>query len=99
MPCPRAAASILFWHARMPISDLPEQWHRAVVARRTERCCGRPSRDSNMLITAIGSGDLMLGFAGHEHLFVGHDPLAIERHYRTLNHINFHYGRCWPLDL
>jgi L-alanine-DL-glutamate epimerase-like enolase superfamily enzyme len=50
-------------------------------------------------ITGIGSGDLMLGFAGHEHLFVGQDPLAIERHYRTLNHINFHYGRCWPLDL
>ena len=49
--------------------------------------------------TGIGSGDLMLGFAGHEHLFVGQDPLAIERHYRTLNHINFHYGRCWPLDL
>jgi L-alanine-DL-glutamate epimerase-like enolase superfamily enzyme len=50
-------------------------------------------------ITGIGSGDLMLGFAGHEHLFVGQDPLAIERHYRTLNHIAFHYGRCWPLDL
>ena len=41
----------------------------------------------------------MLGFAGHEHLFVGQDPLAIERHYRILNNINFHYGRCWPLDL
>jgi L-alanine-DL-glutamate epimerase-like enolase superfamily enzyme len=47
----------------------------------------------------IGSGDLMLGFAGHEHLFVGRDALAIERHYRVLSHINFHYGRCWPLDL
>lgn len=50
-------------------------------------------------ITGIGSGDLMLGFTGHEYLFVGQDPLAIERHYRTLNHISFHYGRCWPLDL
>jgi L-alanine-DL-glutamate epimerase-like enolase superfamily enzyme len=47
----------------------------------------------------IGSGDLMVGFAGHEDLFVGRDPLAIERHYRVLSHINFHYGRCWPLDL
>lgn len=47
----------------------------------------------------IGSGDLMLGFAGHEHLFVGQDPLAIERHHRVLSHISFHYGRCWPLDL
>ncbi len=49
--------------------------------------------------TGIGSGDQMLGFTPHEDLFIGQDPLAIERHYRTLNHINFHYGRCWPLDL
>jgi L-alanine-DL-glutamate epimerase-like enolase superfamily enzyme len=47
----------------------------------------------------IGSGDLMLGFAGHEHLFIGQDALAIERHWRVLNNISFHYGRCWPLDL
>jgi L-alanine-DL-glutamate epimerase-like enolase superfamily enzyme len=50
-------------------------------------------------VTGIGSGDLMLGFQGHEELFIGWDPLAIERHYRVLSHINFHYGRCWPLDL
>ena len=50
-------------------------------------------------LTGVGSGDLMLGFAGHEGLFVGQDALAIERHYRVLSHINFHYGRCWPLDL
>jgi L-alanine-DL-glutamate epimerase-like enolase superfamily enzyme len=50
-------------------------------------------------LTGIGSGDLMIGFAGHEHLFVGHDALAIERHWRILNNLNFHYGRCWPLDL
>ena len=50
-------------------------------------------------LVGIGSGDFMLGFAGHEHLFVGQDPMATERHYRTLNHIAFHYGRCWPLDL
>ena len=50
-------------------------------------------------LTGLGSGDLMLGFAGHEPLFVGRDPLAIERHWRVLSHLNFHYGRCWPLDL
>ena len=44
-------------------------------------------------------GDRMLGFEGHEGLFVGHDPLACERHYRVLTNIDFHYGRCWPLDL
>ena len=49
--------------------------------------------------TGVGSGDLMLGFAGHEHLFIGRDALALERHWRVLAHIDFHYGRCWPLDL
>ena len=50
-------------------------------------------------LTGIGSGDMMLGFAGYEHLFVGQDALAIERHWRILNNINFHWGRCWPLDI
>lgn len=50
-------------------------------------------------LTGVGSGDLMLGFAGHEELFVGQDALAIERHWRILNNLSFHYGRCWPLDL
>ena len=50
-------------------------------------------------LTGYGSGDLMLGFKGHEHLFVGQDPLLVERHYRVLSNIDFHYGRCWPLDL
>lgn len=47
----------------------------------------------------VGSGDLMLGFAGHEELFVGQDPLALERHHRVLANLSFHYGRSWPLDL
>jgi L-alanine-DL-glutamate epimerase-like enolase superfamily enzyme len=50
-------------------------------------------------LTGIGSGDLMLGFAGHEHLFVGRDPLDLERHNRVIENLSFHYGRCWPLDL
>jgi len=50
-------------------------------------------------LEGVGSGDRMLGFEGHEHLFLGEDPLALERHYRVLANIDFHYGRCWPLDL
>ena len=50
-------------------------------------------------ITGIGSGDAMLGLAGHEHLFIGHDPFEIERHWQILDNIDFHYGRCWPLDI
>jgi L-alanine-DL-glutamate epimerase-like enolase superfamily enzyme len=47
----------------------------------------------------IGSGDYMLGFGGHEHLFLGEDPMRLERHNRVISHMTFHYGRCWPLDL
>ena len=50
-------------------------------------------------LSGIASGDTMLGFAGHEHLFIGQDALAIERHWRVLNNIQFHWGRPWPLDL
>lgn len=50
-------------------------------------------------LVGIASGDAMLGFAGHEHLFIGRDPLDLERHWRVLDNIAFHYGRCWPLDL
>lgn len=49
--------------------------------------------------TGYGSGDTMTGFEGHERFFIGEDPMAIERHYRILSNIQFHYGRCWPLDL
>jgi L-alanine-DL-glutamate epimerase-like enolase superfamily enzyme len=57
----------------------------------------RVSTDTGL--AGYGSGDLMLGFDGHEPLFLGWDPLRLERHYRVLSHIDFHYGRCWPLDL
>src|SRR5438105_9815832 len=50
-------------------------------------------------LVGYGSGDLMVGFKGKESLLIGQDPLAVERHYRVLSNIDFHYGRCWPLDL
>jgi L-alanine-DL-glutamate epimerase-like enolase superfamily enzyme len=62
-----------------------------------DACIVRVHTDAGL--TGVASGDFMVGFAGHEHLFVGHDPMAIERHWRILNNIQFHYGRCWPLDL
>jgi L-alanine-DL-glutamate epimerase-like enolase superfamily enzyme len=57
----------------------------------------RVATDTGLL--GYGSGDLMLGFQGHEPLFIGQDPMALERHSRVLSNIDFHYGRCWPLDL
>src|SRR5476651_445271 len=50
-------------------------------------------------LTGYGSGDAMVGFEPYTDLFIGQDPMAVERHYRVLSHISFHAGRCWPLDL
>lgn len=47
----------------------------------------------------IGSGDPMPGFAGHEALFVGQNPLDLGRHGRIVDNLSFHYGRCWPLEV
>ena len=50
-------------------------------------------------VVGIGSGDTMHGFEAFEHLFVGGDPLAIARHVRALETIDFHAGRYWPLEV
>jgi L-alanine-DL-glutamate epimerase-like enolase superfamily enzyme len=50
-------------------------------------------------LVGIGSGDTMGGFEAFEHLFVGEDPLAIDRHVRVLETIDFHAGRYWPLEV
>ncbi len=47
----------------------------------------------------VGSGDAMLGFAGHEGLFVGRDVFDFERHVLLLDNLQFMYGRCWPLEI
>lgn len=49
-------------------------------------------------VVGIGSGDTMDGFEAYEHLFVGQDPLAMARHVRVLETIDFHAGRYWPLE-
>jgi D-galactarolactone cycloisomerase len=50
-------------------------------------------------VVGIGSGDSMDGFAPFEPLFVGQDPLAIAKHVRALETIDFHAGRYWPLEV
>jgi L-alanine-DL-glutamate epimerase-like enolase superfamily enzyme len=49
-------------------------------------------------VVGYGSGDTMDGFDAYEHLFVGRDPLAIVNHVKTLETVNFHAGRYWPLE-
>jgi L-alanine-DL-glutamate epimerase-like enolase superfamily enzyme len=50
-------------------------------------------------LVGIGAGDTMPGFGGHEHLFLGQNPLDLERHFRVIENLSFHFGRCWPLDI
>ncbi len=50
-------------------------------------------------VVGVGSGDTMDGFEAFEHLFLGTDPLAIARHVRTLETIDFHASRYWPLEV
>ena len=50
-------------------------------------------------VVGVGSGDTMDGFEAFEHLFLGQDPLAIARHVRALETIDFHAGRYWPLEV
>ena len=54
--------------------------------------------DTDAGLTGVGSGDVMDGFERYEHLFVGEDPLAIERHVLVLETIAFHAGRFWPFE-
>ncbi|MBD0317792.1 MAG: mandelate racemase/muconate lactonizing enzyme family protein, partial [Thermoleophilia bacterium] len=49
-------------------------------------------------ITGVGSGDTMDGFERWAGLFLGQDPLALERHVRVLGTIAFHAARYWPLE-
>ncbi|MEU6130316.1 mandelate racemase/muconate lactonizing enzyme family protein [Saccharopolyspora sp. NPDC047091] len=49
-------------------------------------------------ITGIGSGDTMTGFEAVRHLFVGTDPLRIDRHVKAIETANFHGGAFWPLE-
>jgi D-galactarolactone cycloisomerase len=88
--------SIDIHHYRLPLDPpfyaawdpRPRASHTATIVRvRAGDCEG------------VGSGDAMLGFAGHEYLFVGHDPFEIERHVHILDNLQFMYGRMWPLEV
>lgn len=54
--------------------------------------------DTDEGITGVGSGDSMAGLAGCESLFIGTDPTRISEQVRRIETINFHGGRCWPLE-
>jgi D-galactarolactone cycloisomerase len=64
--------------------------------RSVEATLVRVETDEGLI--GIGSGDTMDGFDRYAELFVGEDPLAIERHVRVLETLAFHAGRYWPLE-
>ncbi len=47
----------------------------------------------------IGAGTGLEGIEAYLDLFIGHDPLDLERHNAVLANIDFHGGRPWPLDV
>jgi L-alanine-DL-glutamate epimerase-like enolase superfamily enzyme len=100
-PVPRAQghkiASIRITHHRLPLDPAFQASWDTKPRVHFDATIVRVTTDTGLV--GYGSGDRMLGFEGHENLFIGQDPLALERHYRVLSHIDFHYGRCWPLDL
>jgi D-galactarolactone cycloisomerase len=54
--------------------------------------------DTDEGLTGIGSGDTMDGFERYAELFLGRDPLDIERHVEVLETITFHAARYWPFE-
>ncbi|MBV8409390.1 MAG: mandelate racemase/muconate lactonizing enzyme family protein [Alphaproteobacteria bacterium] len=84
-------------HHRLPLDPPFEAAWDSQPRRQFQATIVRVRTDEGL--EGIGLGDLMLGFAGHEQLFLGRDPLELERHNRVLDNLSFHYGRCWPLDL
>ena len=54
--------------------------------------------DTDEGVSGIGSGDTMDGFERFAEIFVGRDPLDLERHVSVLETIAFHAGRYWPLE-
>lgn len=47
----------------------------------------------------IGAGSGMEGFENYLDLFIGEDPMDLDRHHAVLENIDFHAGRPWALDL
>ncbi len=90
-------AAVTISHHRLPLSPPFNASWDTRPREHFDATLVRVTTDSGL--TGVGSGDRMLGFEGHESLFIGQDPLALERHFRVLSNLDFHYGRCWPLDL
>ncbi len=55
--------------------------------------------ESDTGLTGVASGPPLPDLTPYHDLFVGADPLDLERHNRIIESLSFHVGPCWPLDL
>ncbi len=88
--------AITLHRLRLPLDPPFEAAWDPEPRRHFDACVVEVSTDEG--VTGWGSGDTMDGFEAYEHLFVGRDPLQVSRHVRTIETINFHAGRYWPLE-
>lgn len=66
---------------------------------RTTFTCDLVRVETDQGLTGIGAGYAVAGIEEFADLFVGRDPRDMERHFRIIDNISFHYGRFYPLDL
>jgi L-alanine-DL-glutamate epimerase-like enolase superfamily enzyme len=89
-------AEIRITHHQLPLDPpFPASWDTA-PRRRFPATIVRVFDDQGRM--GIGSGDAMVGFQDYAYLFLGQDPRQLQRHAQVLENINFHAGRCWPLE-
>jgi L-alanine-DL-glutamate epimerase-like enolase superfamily enzyme len=50
-------------------------------------------------VEGIGMGDPVRGLVDYEHLFLGADPLDLDRHSAMLDNVAFLDGRPWPFEI
>lgn len=50
-------------------------------------------------LVGVASGDRLAGWEHTFDLFLGRDPLDIERHAQVLENLQFHYGRMWSIEI
>lgn len=66
---------------------------------RTSFTCDLVRVDCDQGLQGIAAGYGVAGIEHYSDLFIGRDPRDLERHFRIIDNISFHYGRFYPLDL
>ena len=84
------------WRFAIHANRISQGWLVAISADDDTVGYGYASATKHMGASSAGLKGVLDDFTP---LLLGRDPFDIERHATVLEHIAFHYGRCWPLDL